>query len=559
MARTRVEEELLSAKALSGIELLVWPTLGPESPSVGESFGAVTRLAEGIGPAAETVDARVRDSDAEWLLFWDPRQPDPDPEVLSSLVVGRADAWHSGLIAGTGGLPEEHDYIHPTWPLTVDPDRSTEAASWRLTLGALLVRRSVLAALGGLDRAFEGATGAGLELGRRLIDRGAIIEYTPRLAPSVPRIDPLTERDRFVFLAREFSSKWVRYAAVRRGLATRRPFAVGRALREAERVCGSSPRPGGGRVYERPPVNVPSDPSVSIVLPTLGRYELLRPVLEQIRRQTVPPIEVVVTDQNDPSLRDEAVYREFDDLNLRVIFQEEKGQWLARNAAVKVCRGEWIAFIDDDSEVGEDFVEQHLEGLARYRADLSTGASLAVIGAPVPDNYSFFRVADQWDSGNGMCRRDLFERFGLFDQQFDRQRRGDAEFGLRVQLGGGLVIHNPHAVRVHLKAQEGGLRAFGSLDGFRQRGRTSPLPLPSVVYYLKRYHTRRQLREDILIGVVQAIIPYELKRRATPAQWARFALAELIHVPSTVRRVRASLSIAEGMAAKGPSIPRLDD
>jgi len=225
---------------------------------------------------------------------------------------------------------------------------------------------------------------------------------------------------------------------------------------------------------------------------------------------------------------------------------------------VQRATGEWLAFIDDDSEVGPDFIEQHLEGLRRYDADLSTGASLAVIGAPVPENYAFFRVADQWDSGNGMCHRSLFERFGLFDQQFDRQRRGDAEFGLRVQLGGGLVIHNPHAIRVHLKAQEGGLRTFGSLDGFRHRDRSSPLPLPSMVYYTKRYHSRRQIREDLLIGLTQAIIPYELKRRATPLQWARFLSAELLHVPSTVRRVRASLRLADAMVAEGPKIPSVD-
>jgi hypothetical protein len=156
-----------------------------------------------------------------------------------------------------------------------------------------------------------------------------------------------------------------------------------------------------------------------------------------------------------------------------------------------------------------------------------------------------------------MCHRKLLEQFGLFDQQFDRQRRGDAEFGLRVQLGGGLVIHNPHAIRMHLKAAEGGLRTFGSWDGFRHRDRSAPLPLPSVVYYARRYHSRRQLREDLLIGVSQAIVPYELKRRASPRQWLGFVAAEAVHFPSTVRRVRRSIRIADEMVADGPRIPRL--
>lgn len=537
------------------IDLLVWGS----GAALDWSAGAMHLLPADLRSAVPVVAEVVRSTAATWLLLWDSQLGQPDLEVVHELVEERADAWHSGLSFGLAGMPEEHDYIHPIWPLALDADPEQDAVSWRCSLGALLVRTDVLRTLGGLDRAFDSTTGAGLELGRRMIDRGAVVMHTPRLAGSTLLVaDALTEHDRFTFLRRVFGRKWVRYAALRRALAHRRPVAVRSALRSSAAACAAAPRPGGSAVFERERVATPAEPSISVVLPTLGRYELLRPVLDQLRVQTIAAEQVVVVDQNDPDLRDHDLYADYADLKLEVIFQEQRGQWLARNAAVERCTGEWIAFIDDDSEVGPDFLEQHLEGLMRYSADLSTGASLAVIGAPVPDNYAFFRVADQWDSGNGMCHRRLLERFGLFDQQFDRQRRGDAEFGLRVQLGGGLVIHNPNAVRVHLKAQEGGLRTFGSLDGFRHRDRSSPLPLPSMVYYTKRYHSRRQVREDLVIGLTQAIVPYELKRRATPQQWFGFVAGELRHLPSTVRRVRRSLRIADDMVAEGPRIPRLD-
>ena len=537
------------------IELLVW---GGPCPSW--DGGPSHPLPAGLRRAAPVIADRVAGSVAPWLLFWDPILGRPDQDAVRELTCGRADAWHAGLLLGQAGQPEEQDLINPIWPFNLDADPDRDSVSWRVSLGALLVRTSVLQLLGGVDAAFEGATGAGLELGRRMIGRGAVVFHTPRLVGGRRRqAEPLSEHDRFVFLRRVFGRKWVRYAATRRDATHGRPDRVAAALRSSAEACASVPRPGSpDRVVTRAPVPIPTDPRISVVLPTLGRYELLRPVLEQLRHQSVPAIEVIVVDQNDPERRDPAVYREFADLGLRVIHQDRRGQWLARNAAVQAAVGDWIAFVDDDSEVGPDFLHQHLEGLVRYDADLSTGASLAVIGAPVPDDYAFFRVADQWDSGNGMCHRRLLERFGLFDQQFDRQRRGDAEFGLRVQLGGGLVIHNPHAVRVHLKAQEGGLRTFGSLDGFRHRDRTAPLPLPSMIYYTKRYHSSRQVREDLVIGLSQSIVPYELKRRATPAQWARFAAAEAVHVPSTVRRVRASLRIAEDMVRQGPVIPTLD-
>jgi GT2 family glycosyltransferase len=534
------------------IDLLSW------GPAPSWSSGAVVTLPRAHADAALAVERHLADHPAPWVLFWHPRLGAPPVEEVESLVAGgAADAWHGGLALGLGGLPDEHDYIHPSTPFVLDPDPDSIGTCWRLSLGAALVRSDVLAAVGGLDPAFHGATGAGLDLGHRLLEQGAVIRNAPALVPGTGALpDGLDEHDRFLFLRRTFGRKWVVYAAVRRALATKRLWKVRRGMAASARSAAAHPQATAGLV-ERPPVAFDRSARVSVVLPTLGRYELLRPLLGQLRDQTVTPVEILVVDQNDPDKRDEALYAEFADMGVVPIYQEVRGQWIARNAAVQRAKGDWIAFLDDDSEIGPDFIEAHLEGMARYSADLSTGASLAVVGAPVPDNYRFFRVADQWDSGNGLCRRSLFGELGLFDEQFDRQRRGDAEFGLRVQLSGGLVLHNPHAIRVHLKAEEGGLRSYGSWDGFRHKSRTGPLPVPSMLYYTARYHTPRQQREDLALGLVNSIVPYHLKRRASPLRFAALLGAELVHVPSTVRRVRESKRLAREMIAAGPRIPEL--
>jgi GT2 family glycosyltransferase len=504
--------------------------------------------------------AELAAGETSWILAWSPLLPLPDDALLEELTSGRVDAWHAGLALGLEGLPEEHDYIQPAWVLARDAPVEQEAVSWRASLDALLVRSEVIRTLGSLDQAFEGLTGAGLELGRRMIERGAVVFHTPRLVSGgrLPSAD-LTEADRFALLRRSFARKWVAYAAVRRAIRTLRPGRVRRAHAAGTGAVARTPSPlPPGAVLERPDPVLPDAPQISVVLPTLGRYELLDGVLAGLAEQTIPPAQVVVVDQNDPAERDPAFYEGFRDrLPVEVVFQDERGQWVSRNEAVRRCEHDLIAFIDDDSAIVPDFLERHLDGLLRYDADLTTGASIAVVGAPVPDNYAFFRVADQWDSGNGLCRRSLLERFGLFDEQFDRQRRGDAEFGLRVQLGGGLVVHVPGAIRTHLKAEKGGLRTYGSWDGFRSRDRSGPLPLPSMLYYTKRYHSPRQQREDLLIGVSQAIVPYDLKRRASPGQWLGFVARELLHVPSTVRRVRLSQRLADEMVAAGPAIAEL--
>jgi GT2 family glycosyltransferase len=534
------------------IEVLSW---GPTTPSAGARHRS---LPSEVSAAASVVDEVLAGEVAPWLLFWDPILGPAPIEVAHQLLASRVgDVWHGGLALGLGGQPDEHDYIHPSHPFVLDPAPDVDGTCWRLSLGAALVRTEALRAVGGLDPGFHGVAGAGLELGRRLISHGAVVRSSPALvtAPGA-RTPPLDEHDRALFLRRTFGAKWVRYAALRRALATKRPRRVARGLRAAE-ATHARVAPRAASLVERASVAVPADPSISVVLPTLGRYELLRPLLAQLCDQTIAPLEVLVIDQNDPERRDVALYESFADRGVRVIWQTERGQWISRNEAVQQSRGEWIAFIDDDSEIEPTFLAEHLEGLLRYEAELSTGASLAVVGAPVPDNYAFYRVADQWDSGNGMCRRELFATMGLFDQQYDRQRRGDAEFGLRVQLAGGLVVHNPRATRVHLKAEEGGLRTYGSWDGFRHKDRSGPLPVPSMLYYTERYHTPRQRREDLWLGLVNGMVPYHLKRRATPGQWARFVLAEVASLPSTRTRVRRSKALAAAMVAEGPKIPEL--
>lgn len=45
-----------------------------------------------------------------------------------------------------------------------------------------------------------------------MIDRGAVVMHTPRLASEAVQVEPLSEHDRFVFLRRVFGLKWVRYS-----------------------------------------------------------------------------------------------------------------------------------------------------------------------------------------------------------------------------------------------------------------------------------------------------------------------------------------------------------
>lgn len=294
-------------------------------------------------------------------------------------------------------------------------------------------------------------------------------------------------------------------------------------------------------------------PLVSIVIPTLNRYQYLKDVLSDLELQDYKNHEVIVVDQSEPFQPD--FYKGWD-INLHVVHQEEKALWKARNHAIRISRGEFVLLYDDDSRVDPDWISAHLRGLDFFNADFSAGVSLSVIGARIPENYAFFRWADQFDTGNALIRKDVFRKIGLFDRQFEKQRMGDGEFGLRAYLAGFRGISNPHAKRIHLKVETGGLRQMGSWDGFRPTKWFAPRPIPSVLYLTRRYFGTRLAILDLLIKVPASILPLSFKRK--PAVLVLAAMLSICIFPVVMLQVFASWRRASKMIEQGPKIESLD-
>lgn len=527
------------------IDLLWW---GPDLPPW--AFGEACVLPPDLPGASEQL-ADAASAGAPWLLLWDPGRPLPEPEVLAELTAGRADAWHAGLAGGLAGVPEEQDYLDPLWPLAHDAGADVEAVSWRLDLGTLLVRAEAIRTLGALDPAFEGRTGAGLELGRRLIERGAVVCHAPRLvaAGRLP-VDPLAEPDRFALLQRTFPAGWARYAGARRALAHPHPRRVASALRTAAVRTAAHPRPtGSSSVLTRPAVALPPDPSVSVILVAGDRPEAVATSLAGLAQQTIVPTQVVVVDDRLPELEPRRFDAFASPFSVEVVRPGGQGTASSRNEAIRRTTGEWVAFLGDGSPLVPDLLERHLEVLVRYRAELTTGTSSGRVG-PAGLVLGPIRVADRWQGGEALCRRDLFARFGLFDEQIDDPRLGDEELGLRVQVGGGLVLQVPGASRPGAEHGSGAARPFDA----GARDLPGSLATPARRYYARRYHSPRQAREGRILAATHRVAPVGGSARA----WAGSLAAEVAHLPDRYRRSRRARLLAERMVAEGPRIGELE-
>jgi glycosyltransferase involved in cell wall biosynthesis len=317
--------------------------------------------------------------------------------------------------------------------------------------------------------------------------------------------------DEYRFIRKYFNSIWAFYVLIIRIFSFKNPvsnFLAFFKTRNVKRV----------KIYKRPikynnwetfnSSLIKQEPLVSVIIPTLNRYEYLKDGLKDLEEQYYKNFEVIVIDQSQPF--NEAFYHDFN-LNITVKYQKELALWLARNSAIKLAKGNFILLYDDDSRVESDWVFNHLKCLDFFNADVSSGVSLSVVGDRVPENYNFFRRSDQLDTGNVMLKKSVFKAIGLFDRQFEKQRMGDGEFGLRAQISGYLNISNPYAKRLHLKVGSGGLREMGSWDGFRPKKWLDPRPIPSVLYLYRLYFGDKKAKLELLKTVPKSIMPYRFK------------------------------------------------
>lgn len=397
------------------------------------------------------------------------------------------------------------------------------------------------------DDAFSSLAATAYDLSWQAVLKGYIGD-----APTYTAFKRLPVIDEYRFIRKNFHPIWVFYVLLLRLGSFKNPYREIHAYLKTSTVQRQD--------HAQQPITYPDydnytskllqeQPLVSIVIPTLNRYEYLKDVLQDLEQQVYTNFEVIIVDQSEPFQRE--FYKDFD-LNVNLIHQEEKALWLARNKAIQESKGEYILLFDDDSRVDPDWIAEHLKTLDFFKADLSSGVSLSTYGAKIPDKYSFFCLSSQVDTGNVLLPKQIFRDIGLFDRQFEKQRMGDGEFGLRAYLAGYKNISNPKAKRIHLKVGSGGLRQMGSWDGFRPKNWLGPRPVPSVLYLFRKYHGKKAARLALLKSVPPSVMPYQFKRNSYMMLLG--TLISLFLFPLVILQVNKSWRLASKKLKEGDKI-----
>ena len=360
--------------------------------------------------------------------------------------------------------------------------------------------------------------------------------------------------DQYRFIRRMFKPIWVYYVLFIRLISFNNPlreFIAFLQTKNVHKININHPQFNHDEYNSFNSKLILDDPMVSIIIPTLNRYSYLKDALHDLEKQEYLNFEVIIVDQSEPF--NEKFYEQFN-LDIVLIRQKEMALWLARNNAIRKSKSDYILFYEDDVRVQSQWIFNHLKTIDYFQSDVSVGVFYPK-GEAIPKEKLNFHLAAQFPSGNAMVKKTVFKKTGLFDCQFERMRMGDGEFGARCIKNGIFLISNPKAFCEDVKAPEGGLRQMGNWDAFRSKNIFAAKPVPSVLYFWRKYWGD----ESAIVALIQTI-PFSLTPYVLKGKKIGYILsfsAFLLLLPFVIIQIVLSWILSDRMLKSGDRISQI--
>jgi GT2 family glycosyltransferase len=171
-------------------------------------------------------------------------------------------------------------------------------------------------------------------------------------------------------------------------------------------------------------------------------------------------LEVIVVDDGSPMSLDVALPSYTGEAPIRMLRQENAGPASARNAGVKVARGEYIAITDDDCQPAPDWLKRLVQELERFPGYAIGGHTVnslpnnpcAIASQLLIDYlYDYYETRDGrfFASNNMIVSADQFKQIGGFDCSFPGAAAEDRDFFRRWLDAGFKMTFCPEAIMYH--------------------------------------------------------------------------------------------------------------
>jgi glycosyltransferase involved in cell wall biosynthesis len=213
---------------------------------------------------------------------------------------------------------------------------------------------------------------------------------------------------------------------------------------------------------------------LSIIIPTVNRYNDLNNTLIDLSHQTHNDFEVIIIDQT-PIGKAQIITNS--ELLIHYYHSEIPSASFARNIGIQEAKGEIVLFLDDDVMItNKDFIRNHI----RHYKDLAIPGVVGLVLSQnqtkrytrhwmsyrpnvgwlyFPQNYGCACSVDSGRSCNLSVRRQVALDVGCMDENYIRgAHREESDFCLRVKKKHGQFFYDPEADLVHIGNPQGGCR-----------------------------------------------------------------------------------------------------
>ena len=202
-------------------------------------------------------------------------------------------------------------------------------------------------------------------------------------------------------------------------------------------------------------------PLVSIVTASFNNAQTIRDALQSVANQTYPNIEHIVVDgvSTDKTLE---IIKEFSRIIL--VSEKDRGVYDAFNKGWKLAKGEIIAYLNaDDFYENKTAVADMVETMQAKQTD-SAWADLVYVSPKNPEKILRYWQSSEYRPGifqrgwapahpTFFVRRELFEKFGGFDEQF----KIAADYELMLRFLGVHKVSGTYLPKVLVRMRHGGM------------------------------------------------------------------------------------------------------
>lgn len=193
---------------------------------------------------------------------------------------------------------------------------------------------------------------------------------------------------------------------------------------------------------------------ISVIIPTCNRIDILKKCLLSVLENDYPVFEIIIIDDFSTDGTREFLKKINND-KVRIILNEKNsGASKTRNAGIRIAKGEWLVFIDDDCQAEENWLEE----LSKKFENEKTGF---VIGNTIYFKEGYHgnfpeRLVDndraRWPgSGNIAYRKKTLDEIGGFDEENFFYANEDTELALRAFSSNWEYSRTEKAVVFHQK------------------------------------------------------------------------------------------------------------